>query len=353
MIVMYSHATTLWNFLAEQSRNDQTGHTSGFGQRSNIDLSVRLGIAQGIASGMSMLHSNGVVHLDLKSQNVLMEGQKPMIADMGTAQTEVQLQGGYYTPGSGPWMAPEILRGVLKLPADVYSFGVILWELLSQENLQHGWEQGHPKYPKQPPFFSEDGPVWAKSGFRPKVSSHSETHCCKWVRLIRDCWELAPGDRPTFEAIRQRCGQPERPDSGELETKDVIIERPPLDRGRSELELSALVGSAAAEPEPEGGDEGGVGTPSYMRESLTPVMAWFQEAGLSQYGIAAAQDEAYCQYGLDHEEGVDALEVLLSEDGGFAACVRALGVSDADAERLRAVVDERAAARAQQQQQAD
>ena len=86
MIVMYSHQTTLWNFLAEQSRSDHTSrHTPG-GQQPNIDLSVRLGIAQGIASGMSMLHSKGVVHLDLKSQNVLMEGHKPMIADMGTAQ---------------------------------------------------------------------------------------------------------------------------------------------------------------------------------------------------------------------------------------------------------------------------
>lgn len=251
------------------------------------------------------------------------------------------MQEGYYTPGSGPWMAPEILLGILKLPADVYSFGIILWELLIQENLMQGWGQGHPRYPKQPPFFSEDGPVWAKSGFRPKLSAHAEEHYCRWVRLIRDCWELEPDSRPTFATIRQRCGKPELLGSGELETQDVIVERPLL--------LPRLMSSAIAEPEPED-QEGSNAAASYMRRSVTPVMVWFEQAGLEQYGLTAAQDEAYCQYGLSHEEGVDAFEVLLCEEQGLVECVQALGMTDADAERLRAVVDERAAARSQQPQ---
>ena len=357
MIVMYSHQTTLWNFLAEQSRKDEQTRSiigvdhmiaSGGRQQSSIDLSVRLGIAQGIASGMSMLHSHGVVHLDLKSQNILMEGHKPMIADMGSAQTEVQLRSGYYTPGSGPWMAPEILRGVLKLPADVYSFGMILWELLVLENLLRGWEQGHPQYPQHPPFFGEDGPVWARKGYRPTIPPHVEEHYSNWVSLIRDCWQLEPDRRPTFTTIRERCGQPE------LEAQDVSAERPAPVRAASEMEMSAVFGSAVVdephlqpEPAPEDADEEEGGTVAaassrYLRDSVTPVVAWFQAAGLERYGAVAAQDEAYCQYGLSREEGFDALETLLREEQGFADCVQALGMTEADAQRLMTVVSERA-----------
>eukprot|EP00884_Botryococcus_braunii_P019705 jgi/Botrbrau1/6418/Bobra.49_1s0034.1 len=92
-------------------------------------------LALDIARGLAYLHSQRVIHLDLKSGNVLLtSGGKAKIADVGMARlmAESQTHGSNLDVGTFAYMAPEIiLHSKGNYSADVYSFGVILWELVT------------------------------------------------------------------------------------------------------------------------------------------------------------------------------------------------------------------------------
>ncbi len=95
----------------------------------------RLELAIGVAKGMMYLHSFAVpvLHRDLKSLNVLLdEYYTPKIADFGW--TRLLAEKMTLKVGTFQWMAPEvILTKTYTEKADVYSFGIILWEIASRE----------------------------------------------------------------------------------------------------------------------------------------------------------------------------------------------------------------------------
>eukprot|EP01104_Vermistella_antarctica_P014451 TRINITY_DN4548_c0_g1_i1.p1 TRINITY_DN4548_c0_g1~~TRINITY_DN4548_c0_g1_i1.p1 ORF type:complete len:608 (-),score=128.07 TRINITY_DN4548_c0_g1_i1:3-1826(-) len=98
-----------------------------------------------VARGMAYLHRSGVIHRDLKSPNILIgEDGTAKIADFGTAR---QLAVGTMTVGVGSvrWQAPEVISsGKYGKEADVYGFGIIIWELLSLrvpfDHLHNAWD---------------------------------------------------------------------------------------------------------------------------------------------------------------------------------------------------------------------
>jgi sterile alpha motif and leucine zipper-containing kinase AZK len=89
------------------------------------------------SSGMNYLHYEApipVIHRDLKSRNVVIAMDlTAKICDFGSSKfhahtTKMSLVGTY------PWMAPEIIKGLSVTPAcDVYSYSVVLWEILTCE----------------------------------------------------------------------------------------------------------------------------------------------------------------------------------------------------------------------------
>jgi serine/threonine protein kinase len=96
---------------------------------------TRLRICADIADGMRFLHESGVLHRDLTSRNVLVDGEgRCKIADFGLStfrdMTATQTAGVQATPA---WTAPEVMTGAARFSAasDVYSFGVICWEVFS------------------------------------------------------------------------------------------------------------------------------------------------------------------------------------------------------------------------------
>lgn len=104
-----------------------------------VDLTAkeRLSICADVAAGLNILHRCGIVHGDVKSENVLIftHPEKRFLAKLGdfgfsragdTSSVAVRLG------GTRPWIAPEVLQPILKADlhlTDVYSYGLLVWRV--------------------------------------------------------------------------------------------------------------------------------------------------------------------------------------------------------------------------------
>lgn len=86
------------------------------------------------ARGMNYLHERGtpILHRDLKSLNLLLdESRRVKLADFGWTKGLQNYMTGKI--GTYQWMAPEVISSFQYTEkADVYSFGIILWEIASR-----------------------------------------------------------------------------------------------------------------------------------------------------------------------------------------------------------------------------
>jgi len=98
------------------------------------DLNFRLRIALQLARALEYIHSNKIVHRDIKPENIQVTGSGVVkLMDFGIAKAEnSQLTRPGFTLGTPFYMAPEQVRGQeVTSRADIYAFGVLLFELLS------------------------------------------------------------------------------------------------------------------------------------------------------------------------------------------------------------------------------
>ncbi|KAK9865664.1 hypothetical protein WJX84_002223 [Apatococcus fuscideae] len=92
-------------------------------------------VALDIIRGLVFMHSKTVVHLDIKSCNVLLSGSgAAKLGDVGLARVLSREGAQVSVQGTFEWAAPEVLMGqACTDKADIYSFGVVLWEIITGE----------------------------------------------------------------------------------------------------------------------------------------------------------------------------------------------------------------------------
>ncbi|KAK8716852.1 hypothetical protein V6N13_044147 [Hibiscus sabdariffa] len=157
-------------------------------QRGVFRLPSLLKVALDVSKGMNYLHQNNIIHRDLKTANLLMdENQVVKVADFGVAR--VQAHSGVMTAETGTyrWMAPEVIEHKpYDHKADVFSFGIALWELLT----------GELPYSLLTPLQAAVGVV--QKNLRPTIPQNTHP---RLGELLERCWQQDPTQRPNFSEI--------------------------------------------------------------------------------------------------------------------------------------------------------
>jgi TolB-like protein/Flp pilus assembly protein TadD len=91
-------------------------------------------LASEVASGLAHAHAQGIVHRDVKPENILLAGDSAVLTDFGIAQaldaSAARLTGTGLFVGSPAYMSPEQVEGVVDHRSDLYALGCVLYEML-------------------------------------------------------------------------------------------------------------------------------------------------------------------------------------------------------------------------------
>ncbi|XP_019084882.1 PREDICTED: receptor-like serine/threonine-protein kinase SD1-8 [Camelina sativa] len=211
----------IYEYLENQSLDfylfDKTGSSS-----TKLSWQQRFAITKGIARGIQYLHQDSryrIIHRDLKASNILLDKDMiPKISDFGLAriisrnETEANTRKVVGTVG---YMAPEYRRGGLfSIKSDVFSFGVLVLELLSGRrnkgftNLNgdtsllscvwRNWEEGNWLETIDPLI------VDLSSSSSPPAASLDEVKRCLQIGLL--CVQENAYDRPEMSSVVMMLG---------------------------------------------------------------------------------------------------------------------------------------------------
>ncbi|KAK7063450.1 glycoside hydrolase family 76 protein [Favolaschia claudopus] len=164
-------------------------------------------IVRGVTSGLQYLHNNEIIHGDLKVQNVLVDKRgNPCICDFGISK--IMNRAGFTTAsvGTAPYMAPELFLVVdnyatdtdhptTTKASDVYSFGLLVLEILTSEPLK-----GRPSKPIITVKLLEN--------LHPKRADYdTEILTDKVWGVLEQCWAFEPRSRPKISLVSRRLSE--------------------------------------------------------------------------------------------------------------------------------------------------
>lgn len=157
-----------------------------------LELWDLLHFSSQVAQGMAFLASKNCIHRDVAARNVLLtSGHVAKIGDFGLAR-DIMNDSNYVVKGNArlpvKWMAPEsIFDCVYTVQSDVWSYGILLWEIFSLGLNPYPGILVNNKFYK----LVKDGYQMAQPVFAPE----------NIYSIMQSCWDLEPTKRPTFQQI--------------------------------------------------------------------------------------------------------------------------------------------------------
>uniref|UniRef100_A0A8C2GTZ1 receptor protein-tyrosine kinase n=1 Tax=Cyprinus carpio TaxID=7962 RepID=A0A8C2GTZ1_CYPCA len=161
----------------------------------SLDTEDLLSFSYQVAKGMDFLTSKNCIHRDLAARNVLLtQGRVAKICDFGLAR-DITRDSSYVLRGNAclpvKWMSPESLFAcVYTFESDVWSYGILLWEIFSLGNTPY------PGIPVGSTYYKmiQDGYRMSEPEFAP----------IEVYEVMRWCWSADPLKRPTFKKLVER-----------------------------------------------------------------------------------------------------------------------------------------------------
>lgn len=109
---------------------------------SYLDFQVALGIFIQVALAVEFAHNHGILHLDIKPENILISQEGIVkLTDFGIARFITEPEEAGRIMGSTHYLAPESLKGRYSISSDVFALGVILYEMLAGHNPFYSYDQ--------------------------------------------------------------------------------------------------------------------------------------------------------------------------------------------------------------------